>query len=180
MRHLFTCGASLILASVLASPADVVKRSDALTVLRKMDLTACEVLRIPYQSPTHAVPADTKPVMRTEIVDFYHQLFLKAKAKFKFAPVLIKGDMTRISLTGLDKSKASELVQWGFVPPVAPLLTSKRADITVQQFGDSVGYFMARLAELTHKPSARYSPQLVGGHAPPPGSDKSKKGSKSK
>jgi len=175
-------GASLSVACLgaWAAPGDIVKRSDGLQVLHKMNQSACEVLRIPYQSILKTASADSQPLTRSEIINFYYDLYTKTKIKFRFQPVLGKAEPAKFSLTGTDKTRAVELVQWGFVAPVGPVVASKTPTITVQQFGDSVGFFLCRLAELTHKPSARFSPQLAGGNAPAPaGSDKSKKPRKS-
>jgi hypothetical protein len=40
--------------------------------------------------------------------------------------------------------------------------------LTIEEFGDALGYFFARLADLTHTPSFEYSPYLGGGRWPPP------------
>lgn len=46
------------------------------------------------------------------------------------------------------------------ISPTGPLALGK-ATLTTVEFGDAVGYFLVRLADLTHVPSHRFSPDLM-------------------
>lgn len=46
------------------------------------------------------------------------------------------------------------------VSPTGPIAVGKKT-LTTREFGDSVGYFLVRLADLTHTPSHRFSPNLM-------------------
>ena len=46
------------------------------------------------------------------------------------------------------------------ISPTGPIAIG-RATLTTGEFGDAVGYFLVRLADLTHTPSHRFSPDMM-------------------
>ena len=70
---------------------------------------------------------------------------------FRLVPVAVSG------LKGEARVKA--LRMWSSNGPIA----LPKPKLTVAEFGDAVGYFLVRLADLTHTPSHKYSPALMDG-----------------
>jgi hypothetical protein len=52
------------------------------------------------------------------------------------------------------------LVRLGAVARVGPLATNKSDTIDAPDFGDAIGFFLARMAEITHQPSSKWTPWL--------------------
>ncbi|MCE9559801.1 MAG: hypothetical protein K8R88_12725 [Armatimonadetes bacterium] len=157
---------SLLLALVpgllQAQPAKPVTRIEAQLIVSRMD----DILHDLYKGASNEKPvisgSQEKSVTRSEIIDSFYFLFTKAKSGFKFMPRLAKSDPKKFQLLNASaKSQGDTLVKWGFLAPVGPLLTDSKQEISITQFGDAVGYFLARLSELTHKPSSKYSPDLM-------------------
>ena len=46
------------------------------------------------------------------------------------------------------------------ISPTGPI-AKREATLTSAEFGDAVGYFLVRLADLTHLPSHRFSPNMM-------------------
>jgi hypothetical protein len=55
------------------------------------------------------------------------------------------------------------LIRGGYVGKVSPLATSTEDSMSLLHFGDAVGFFMSRAAEVTHLPSPKWSPNLGAG-----------------
>ncbi len=86
--------------------------------------------------------------------------------QFKFTPPRVGFDPKRFTITtSPEKEKLAKLVGWGAVAKVGPLAAGKSHTLTPQQFGDAVGFFMVRIADLTHVPYSRWTPYLNGGRS---------------
>jgi hypothetical protein len=78
-------------------------------------------------------------------------------------PVVFNATLLKAGSPG-SKSALLKLVKWGFVAPVGPLATGPTANLTPREFGDAVGFFLARLTDVTHMPSIKWSPYLQSDH----------------
>jgi hypothetical protein len=98
---------------------------------------------------------------REQIILQMDRVFQGAKPAFRFSPRKVTYDAKLLSVRDPAAKRALEnLIAWGFVGKVTPLATSKNPGLGLKDFGDSMGFFLARLAELTHTPSSKFSPYL--------------------
>lgn len=111
-----------------------------------------------------------KPATRAQIVREMNRLFEIGKSKFKFTPRKAPINRSVVSFpAGTTEQKMSiRLMEWGFVGEVAALVTNKAPGMSVRAFGDALGMFLARMADLTHTPSSEFSPYM-NQHLPPGG-----------
>ena len=98
---------------------------------------------------------------REQVILQMDRIFQGAKPAFRFSPRKVEYDAKLITVRDPAAKRALEnLIAWGFVGKVTPLATSKNPGLGLKDFGDSMGFFLARLAELTHTPSSKFSPYL--------------------
>lgn len=150
--------------AVQAPNAPVTRREAATTVARMEQIIKKVVFKMPSRG-TSKIPLDNKPVQRIEILREFNRLFELCRPKFKFTPDMTAYDAKDFTI-GNDataKSVAGKLVNWGAIGKVAPLVSSSKATVTVSEFGDAVGFFLARMSELTHSPSINFSPPMMDG-----------------
>lgn len=103
----------------------------------------------------------SEPVARGQIVDEFARLMKLAEPTFKTTPHTVKfnPDVLRLS-DAKTKARAETLIAWGFVARVGPLVAGDSVGLTPIQLGDSIGFFLARLSDVTHMPSIKWSPYL--------------------
>lgn len=110
------------------------------------------------------VKGASKPASRAYIVLELSRLFNLAKPNFKFSPRKVRFDPRLIAAESKEARKAIELlVAWGCVSKAGPLASGAKTTIGLREFGDAVGFFVARIAELTHTPDFKYSPGMMHG-----------------
>lgn len=102
-----------------------------------------------------------KVVRHQEIVGRMHIWFVAAKPKFRITPKL---DRLHKEPTAWSDEKAKELIRWRLVNPRSALMTNKNAGVSPAELGDTLGYFLSRLAELTHTSNSKFTPSMM-----PPG-----------
>lgn len=107
------------------------------------------------------IPPSTegRPVTRGEVLALMAKFRDFAKPEYKVTPFPIEFDANRLKGEGGSRTLLVQLVREGYVAPVSPLATGTR-DLTPARFGDSLGYFLLRVLELTHTPSSKWSPYL--------------------
>lgn len=105
--------------------------------------------------------ATNNPASREEVLDQFARLFRSVSPKFRIKPrpVPFPAREARIAKRALPTLRT--LVEWGCVAPVGPLATGPAATLTLSEYGDALGFFLARLAELTHTPSRKFTPYLT-------------------
>ncbi len=139
-----------------------VTQAEASTVFAKADKVIKAVLHL-AKSPA-AFPSSGSTATREQIVMRFQAELDIAQSKFKFTPPPLKSAPAVMSFKSEQtKSVAKKLEVLGFVDRFGPLVTSKGEGLSTQEFGDALGYFLARLAELTHTPSSKFSPALMPG-----------------
>lgn len=116
---------------------------------------------------TPKIVAADRPATRSEIVAEMDRIFLAAQSGFFYTPAAVKHDASKFKIDAAQKAALDRLVNRGFVARIGPLAVGPQAGLTVKQFGDALGFFMARASQLSHLPSARWTPMLQG----PNGSD---------
>jgi hypothetical protein len=63
-------------------------------------------------------------------------------------------------MTGPQRDNLEMLVRMGAVAKIGPLATGPGNVLTVPEFGDAIGFFLARMAQMTHLPSSKWTPAL--------------------
>jgi len=104
----------------------------------------------------------TAPATRLQIVKSLYRLYLSAKPKFKFTPKPVVFNPKRISIKDPAAHQYLEkLITLGLVAPVGPLAAGPTTSLSIDHFGDALGFFLTRIAELTHMPDNKWSPGLT-------------------
>lgn len=136
-----------------------VSQVEASAVFAKADQVMRSVLQIKKAPPAFA--RGNGIATRGQILKYFATLYTALEPKFKFGLPHQKSAPEVISLKEPQlKQTAIRLESLGFLDRYGPLATSKSDGLQPQEFGDTLGYFMARVAELTHTPSSKFSPYL--------------------
>jgi hypothetical protein len=103
-------------------------------------------------------------VSRKAVITEFGRLYMIAKPAFKLipAPVPVNTQVLKAS-DAPTRELLTLLVKRGAVANYGPVAAGPADRLTVKQFGDAVGFFLARMAEMSHMPSTKYSPALMGG-----------------
>lgn len=150
--------------AIKAADASPVTQAEAHEFIGRVQNAVVAVNKIKNPTPTRFTTATT-PVTREDVVLEFNRIFAMAKPSFSFKPKEGLVNPKVIKLKNGDAQKAALLLaKWGCVDRVGPLLTSGTDTLTPTQFGDAVGFFVARIAELTHITSVKYSPYLNDGN----------------
>jgi hypothetical protein len=138
-----------------------VTRSEAAAVFaraRKAIISA----RVASISPKSTIASGSQAVSREEVILEMSKIFQASKKSVKFIPKPARFDPAAFKTgSASSRSALTTLVSWGFVAPVGPLAAGPKPNLTVAQFGDAVGYFLARMSDVTHMPSPRWSPYMM-------------------
>jgi hypothetical protein len=138
-----------------------VTRSEAAAVFARAR-KAINLSRIANVPEKPTIAAGNQTVTREEIILEMAKIFEGSKKAVKFMPALTKYEPKHLKAGSVgSKAALQKLVSWGFIAPVGALATGPKPGLSVQQFGDAVGFFMARLADVTHMPSPRWSPYMM-------------------
>jgi hypothetical protein len=155
----------LVLAIALATLP--VMAADKPVTVGEFSTTAVKVesiLRRAIHLPQVVVTAKkgSAPVTRAQIIGEMDRLFTLAWPKFKLTPVLAPVNLKRFGLTDPKaRLQAIRLIQFGSLAPFGPLVTGKEKGVSPREFGDAFGFFLSRIAELTHTPSNEFTPALM-------------------
>lgn len=108
-----------------------------------------------------AIPTGDKPVTRTQVVTEMARLYnlVQPKVKLTPAPTAFDAKVVRLS-DAKQKANLMTLIRMGAIAKVGPLATGPSDTLTVPQFGDAVGFFLSRMAYMTHMPSADWTASL--------------------
>lgn len=106
--------------------------------------------------------ATDRPATRSEIVGEMDRLFRAAQPGFFFTPAAVPHDPSKFKIDPAQKLALDKLVTLGFVARIGPLAVGPQSGLTAKQFGDALGFFMARASQLSHLPSSRWTPMLQG------------------
>jgi hypothetical protein len=136
-----------------------VSQTEAATIFSKAEHVMKDVLQLKISTP--AFPKGTGVATRSQILKHFAALYTALEPKFKFSTPAQRSAAGVISLKDPQiKLTALRLETLGFIDRYGPLVTSKSDGLLPNEFGDALGYFMARVAELTHTPSTKFSPYL--------------------
>lgn len=180
---LFACFLIGVRALCLAVESPVT-RGELDAVLRKAEAALVGVLQLQTGLPKPIVsanqtPESTKAATRAQTLAGLNRLFELAKPKFRFTPKPIFADTSRLTLPTDPNAKEVllKLIRWGCVAPTGPLAAGKKDALMPEELGDALGWFLCRIAELTHSPDIEYSPYLTpDGSHPTPGKNRNRSG----
>lgn len=113
-------------------------------------------------APKGASSKEKRAATRGEIVGDLYKLFNEFKPEFRVTPRMIEANTSRFTLkTTSEKTQLETLVKWGFIDRVSPIATSSSPNLSLEEFGDALGFYLSRMAELTHSPSSKFTPALM-------------------
>ncbi|MFI5385745.1 MAG: hypothetical protein ACHQ50_06455 [Fimbriimonadales bacterium] len=139
-----------------------VTQAEAAAVFSKAERVVMGVLQLKVNGL--AFPNGTAPATREQVLKHFLAFYAAVESKFKFTPPPAKSAPNFIKFhDAKTKQIAEKLELLGFVDRYGPLVTSTGEGLLPDEFGDALGYFIARVAELTHMPSAKFSPYLTPG-----------------
>lgn len=141
-----------------------VTQAEAQAMFLRMERAFRQVNKISDAGPSCAIPKSNSPVTREQTVIEMSRLFDMVRPKFTLKPPMQDFDPSTFTLHDKTaKAAANKLVAWGCIGRFAPLVTGSGTTIPLPIFGDAMGLFIARMAELTHTPSSKFSPYLKVG-----------------
>jgi len=138
-----------------------VSQGEARAVFVRAEESLREALSMPKGKPAVTIPDSTKPVNRAQVVAEFARLYdvLRPKIKLTPRPTMFDAKVVRLS-DAKQKAHLLALIKWGAVAKLGPLSTGPGDTLTVPEFGDALGFFMSRMAYMTHLPSADWTGAL--------------------
>ncbi|RYG25508.1 hypothetical protein EON82_06850 [bacterium] len=109
------------------------------------------------------LPAIDRPVTRAEVVTEMGRLYKAAEPTFKFTPVAVVYDRSKLRIDAALLPTLNRLVTRGMVARLGPLAVGPQPTLTPKQLGDAIGFFTSRVAQMSHLPSAKWTPMLQKG-----------------
>jgi hypothetical protein len=150
-------------ASAQGSGAPVTQ-AEARAVFERAERIIREITKSEATVAPIALPAATAPLTRQQAINEFARLYEVTRPKFKLTPRAVRVDEKVLKASdAVVRARLSQLVRAGAVANYGPLAAGPAETMTVQEFGDALGFFLARMAEMTHMPSPRWSPPLMGG-----------------
>lgn len=147
---------------VAASTAPVTQ-AEARAVLDRAEKLLVSLVRV-KRTGAVSIASSQQAVARGQVVAEMNRIFETCRPRFKFTPR--KTDLDKRPLKLKDARQMAnlrKLIEWGCVAKVGPLAVGPAETLTVKQFGDSIGFFISRIAQLSHMPSPRWTPAIGGG-----------------
>jgi len=147
-----------------ATPAELNRQALTLQDLDQTQSALDKAMQALLPGAKLGKPIDLKPgstqANRSHIIRTYHRQFLAAKPLFKLKPRPVVFDKSVLNTTDpATKAALEELITWGFVSRIGNIATGTGA-VTLEEFGDTLGFFLSRMSELTHQPSVKWTPFL--------------------
>lgn len=140
-----------------------VTRSEAAAVFARTRKAIVEA-RVAQIAIKSAIPTGNQLATREEVILEMARIMEAAKKSMKFLPAPVKHDPKLFKVgSGAARTALAKLVAGGYVAPVGALATSSKPGLTLTQFGDAIGFFLARISDVTHMPSPKWSPYLQSG-----------------
>jgi hypothetical protein len=159
MKTLFALVLALCAIPSYAVKDSPVTQAEAAAVFGKAEQVLKSVLR--HKDSPKPFPSSKAIASREQILRHFLALYTVVQPKFKITGTRMKTAPSVISVKNPEiKSIALKLESLGFIDRYGPLVTGKSEGLQPNEFGDAVGYFIARVAELTHTPTTKFSPYL--------------------
>ncbi|HEY3779845.1 MAG TPA: hypothetical protein VGL56_02085 [Fimbriimonadaceae bacterium] len=139
-----------------------VTEAEARATMLRVQAALSSVAQHPMSFGACTIPDSSKPVTHAEVIEDFGRIYKGAKPFFKFTPRAVWFDPAVLSTKSGSPARPTLelLVKQGFVPRVSLLATSKTDTMSIFDFGDTVGIFVARVADVCHLPSPKWSPNI--------------------
>lgn len=139
-----------------------VTQSEAREVFIKAGAVLKKRLHLTAAPIAISLKASEKPVTREEVVAQLSVLYKYASPAFKLTPKPTAYDPKMLKMDNqASMAQLLVLVKSGVVAERGRVAAGPADTLTVKEFGDAIGYFFVRIAQLSHLPSAKYSPGLM-------------------
>lgn len=151
----------IFLANLAHAQATPVTVAEANAVFAKIEGAVRDVLKM--EKAEKGPVGEDRPITRAEVVQRMDKIFQSVKPKFQFTPRPFRTEEAVIKRFNDDpKTQAlmKNLVRWGFVAPVGPLVVGPDDSLMIPAFGDAVGYFLSQLAAMTYFADPNWVPAL--------------------
>lgn len=152
---------SLKRRQVTAVPG-AITQSEASIVFSRIERTFFRLSKINRTLPS--LPKSSQAATRSEMLTRMVLIVNELKGEFRFTPKRIPYDPSTITVKAPARAQVERLIAWGFVAKTSPLVTGSQETLNPVEFGDAIGLFISRIADLTHTPSSKWSPYMSGGN----------------
>lgn len=137
---------------------------EASDVFNRAEKTVRSALGIKGQPVPQKTNMPKKPVSRKFVIERMANLLAVVKRKIRLTPAPVAYNKTVLRLNDLKLlTTLNRLVKLGLVAKLGPLATGPGDTLTPAQFGDAVGFFLARIGQITNLPSNKWTPSLQSG-----------------
>ncbi len=158
---------SLVLAAVLFAPcafaqSGPVTVAEAGAAFDRVDAAIRKVLRMPAAKPS--ADKAPRPVTRAEVVARLDAMFESYKPHFKITPRPFRTEPAVAAQFNKDpKTVASiqKLARFGCIGPVGPLVAGPGENVSIDQLGEALGFFLSQIAALTYTADPKWTPALM-------------------
>jgi hypothetical protein len=136
-----------------------VTQAEARAVFNRLAKVVSPVIKVNLGASP--VPSAATPVTRATVVAEFTRLMEASRPAFKYTPRKVRFDRERLTLSdAVQRPRLEKLIEFGAVAKVGPLAAGDKPTLTISEFGDAVGFFLSRLAEVTYMPSSKWTPAL--------------------
>lgn len=167
MKKIVLTGAMLLVCLAAtgqqATTSQPASKADFASAIRTLDSAMSKRLTI---KPLASTSAATGQVTRKEVAAKLIELMKHYQPKFRVTPRPFDVYPEVIDQFNKDATIRTDLrilSRWGLIGPVGPLVSNKSDAIGEEELGDSLGFFYAHIAYLTHQPDPRWTPNLSDG-----------------
>jgi len=167
MKRIFLTGVFVSFCFVASGltqvPSKPASRADFESAVVQLDAAMSKRLKIKQIAP---VKPGEGTVTRKEVAARLIALMKHYQPKFRVTPRPFDVYPEVIDQFNKDATLRTDLralSRWGLIGPVGPLVSNPSENMSEEQVGDSLGYFYAHIAYLTHQPDPRWTPALSDG-----------------
>ena len=157
---------TLLLLVCLTSPsfllgAEPISKSEYSQACSKVEKCVRSVLK--EGASTFVMDKTPGKAKRSDFINFLSKLQKLAEPHVKRTPPKMKFEPKKVKVGAQLLGKVRVLVEGGFLARVGPIITRDSEDLVLDEFGDALGLFLARIADLTHVPRSKFSPAMMDG-----------------
>jgi hypothetical protein len=146
---------------VLPTTNAPVTEAEARATFARAEMVLQKALHLTRTPPALDIPSASAPVHREQVIAEMAKVYDYVRPKITMTPAPVKYDPAVLKVSHSASDTLNRFVRLGAVARVGPLATGPSDTLTVPQFGDAIGFFLARIAELTHLPSNKWTPELT-------------------
>jgi len=138
-----------------------VTQAEARATFTKTEKVIRGALRMPSVTPAVSFGGGSTPVTRAQVVKEMYRIYTLLRPRVKITPRAVVFDRSVLKMSDATaKADLNQLITMGAIARIGPLAVGPKNTLTVPEFGDAVGFFMAQMAQLTNQPSRKWTPIL--------------------